>query len=43
MPKNKQIQVLERKIEEINAKMQQLGELQTYLATKLSRLKQEIS
>ncbi|MBD2775092.1 MerR family transcriptional regulator [Iningainema tapete] len=41
MPKLEQIQIIERKLEEITRKMQQLEEIKTYLSTKLSRLKQE--
>ncbi|GAX45083.1 MerR family transcriptional regulator [Tolypothrix sp. NIES-4075] len=40
--KSKQIVIIERKVAEIAEKMQQLSEIQTYLASKLSRLKQEV-
>ncbi|KAB8320222.1 MerR family transcriptional regulator [Tolypothrix campylonemoides VB511288] len=43
IPKNEQIGIIERKIEEIAQKMQHLTEMKTYLVAKLSRLKQEIS
>lgn len=38
----RQIEVIERKIEEIAGKMQQLDAIKTYLAAKLSRLKEEV-
>lgn len=40
--KSKQIVIIERKLAEIAEKMQQLSEIQTYLASKLSRLKPEV-
>jgi MerR family Zn(II)-responsive transcriptional regulator of zntA len=41
MPKHQQIEVIERKLEEISQKVQQLNEIRRYLTTKLDRLKQE--
>ncbi|MDX2213665.1 MAG: MerR family DNA-binding protein [Oculatellaceae cyanobacterium bins.114] len=38
-----QIEVIERKLEEVIQKMHHLGEIKTYLTTKLDRLKQNIS
>lgn len=43
MPKSEQIGVIERKLEEVAQKMQQLGEIKTYLTDKLDRLKQEMN
>lgn len=42
IPKTEQILIIERKLQEIAEKMQQLGEIKTYLTTKLTRLKQEV-
>jgi MerR family transcriptional regulator, copper efflux regulator len=36
------IKVIERKIEEISEKMQQLDSIKTYLSTKLSKLNEEV-
>lgn len=41
MPKHEQIGVIERKLEEVSQKVQQLNEIRRYLTTKLDRLKQE--
>ena len=41
IPKIEQIQIVEKKLEEINEKMQQIEKIKTYLTAKLSRLKQE--
>jgi len=41
MPKHEQIEVIERKLEEVSQKVQQLNEIRRYLTTKLDRLKQE--
>jgi MerR family copper efflux transcriptional regulator len=41
MPKSEQIQVVERKLEEVLQKMQQLSEIKLYLTDKLCRLRQE--
>lgn len=38
---SEQIRAIERKLEEIAQKMKRLGEIKTYLTTKLDRLKQE--
>ncbi|MBW4579527.1 MAG: MerR family transcriptional regulator [Tildeniella nuda ZEHNDER 1965/U140] len=38
-----QIRVIEGKLAEIAEKMQRLGEMKTYLATKLDRLKQDVA
>ena len=45
MPEDEQIRVIERKLEEVAQKMQQLGEIKTYLTAKLTKLKgtQEIT
>ncbi|PSN07405.1 heavy metal-responsive transcriptional regulator [filamentous cyanobacterium CCT1] len=42
MPKAEQIQVIERKLEEVTQKMQQLGGIKTYLLDKLDKLKDDI-
>ncbi len=42
MSKGDQIKVIERKIEEISEKMQQLNSIKTYLVTKLSKLNEEV-
>lgn len=42
MPKSEQIRIIERKLEQIEEKMQRLHEVKTYLATKLDKLKQEV-
>jgi MerR family Zn(II)-responsive transcriptional regulator of zntA len=41
MPKYEQIGVIERKLEEVSQKVQQLNEISRYLTTKLDRLRQE--
>lgn len=41
MLKSEQIQVIERKLQEVSQKMQQLSEIKLYLTAKLSRLRQE--
>ncbi|KAB8332922.1 MerR family transcriptional regulator [Scytonema tolypothrichoides VB-61278] len=43
IPKTEQIRIIERKLEEIAKKMQQLEAIKTYLAAKLSGLKQEVN
>jgi MerR family transcriptional regulator, copper efflux regulator len=43
IPKSEQIKIVERKLEQISEKMQQLSAIKSYLATKLSKLKQEVS
>ncbi|MEM8810479.1 MAG: MerR family transcriptional regulator [Cyanobacteria bacterium P01_G01_bin.38] len=42
MSKQDQIKIIERKIEEILEKTQQLDAIKTYLVTKLSRLNEEV-
>lgn len=42
MPKHEQIRTIENKLEEVEEKMQQLGTIKSYLAAKLSKLKQDI-
>jgi len=43
IPKREVIQILERKLEEVAEKVQQLDAIKTYIVTKLRRLNQEIS
>lgn len=43
IPTDEQICIVERKLEEISQKMQQLAEIQSYLSTKLKRLKHEVN
>ncbi|ALF56178.1 hypothetical protein ACX27_30370 [Nostoc piscinale CENA21] len=42
IPKTEQILIIEHKLQEITQKMQQLGDIKTYLAEKLNKLKQEV-
>ncbi len=41
MPKHEQVEVIERKLEEIAQKMKRLDEIRSYLTTKLDTLQQE--
>ncbi|MBE9051631.1 MerR family transcriptional regulator [Nostocales cyanobacterium LEGE 11386] len=41
IPRTEQIWIIERKLEDVAQKMQQLNEIKTYLAVKLTRLKNE--
>jgi MerR family transcriptional regulator, copper efflux regulator len=43
IPAHEQIRIVERKLEEISQKMQQLAEIQSYLTAKLNRLKHEVN
>lgn len=43
MPKTEQIRIVERKLQEISEKMQQLIKIKTYLTNKLSGLKYEVN
>lgn len=43
IPKSEQVRIVERKIEEISKKMQQLAEIESSLAAKLNRLKHEVN
>ena len=43
IPKQEQVQIIERKLEEISEKMHNLENIKTYLSSKLRRLQEEVS
>ncbi|WP_414581341.1 MerR family transcriptional regulator [Scytonema sp. PCC 10023] len=43
IPKQEQVQIIERKLQEISEKMRNLENIKTYLSSKLRRLQQEVS